>query len=106
LAKLIRQTLPQVNENVTLAVRLRIDNYHRQALAWQSTLSAEEWSRLRVVIPGAPLPRANNLAVQYFAKLLGEPGEGARIIYAESLFAQSQAIDLLGTHLLDSRIGE
>ena len=51
------------------------------------------------------MPRQNHLAVQYFAKLLGEQGEGARIVYAESLFTESQALKRLGTHVLDTQIG-
>jgi hypothetical protein len=43
--------------------------------------------------------------VQYFARLLGQSGEGRRIIYAESLFEEPRALDLLATHLVDSRIG-
>ena len=37
---------------------------------------------------------------------MGEGGEGRRIIYAEALFDESKALDLLGTHLVDTRIGE
>ncbi len=52
------------------------------------------------------MPRRNNLAVQYFARLLGEKGEGKRIIYAEALFDESKALKLLGTHRIDTRLGE
>ena len=65
-----------------------------------------EWKRLTVVVMGRQLPRKDNLAVQYFARLFGEPGEGRRIIYAEALFDEAKALDLLGTHLVDTRIGE
>jgi hypothetical protein len=44
-------------------------------------------------------------ATQYFARLLGENGEGKRIVYAESIFEESRALNLLGAHLLDTRIG-
>jgi hypothetical protein len=43
--------------------------------------------------------------VQYFARLLGEEGEGQRIVYAEAIFDESRALDLLGTRLIDTRIG-
>ena len=55
-----------------------------------------------MIIPGAALPRKNSMAVQYFAKLLQEPGEGRRIIYAESQFEESRDLLLLGTHILDA----
>ena len=47
----------------------------------------------------------NSVAVQYFAKLLGERGEGKRIIFAESRFEESQELQLLGTHILDTEVG-
>ena len=94
-----------IQRNIQAAVKLRIDNYHAQSLAWRRTLKPAEWSRLTVVVQGAATPRQNNLAVQYFSKLLGERGEGRRIVYAESLFTESQALKLMGTHLLDAQIG-
>ena len=51
------------------------------------------------------MPRKNSLAVGYFAKLFEQEGEGKRVVYAESQFEESQALQLLGTHLLDGRIG-
>src|SRR3954462_7953833 len=51
-----------------------------------------EWERLTVVVMGRQLPRRDNLAVRYFAPLLGEPGEGRRIVYAESLFDDPKAL--------------
>ena len=52
------------------------------------------------------MPRTNNLAVQYFSKLLGVKGEGIKITYAESVFQQKRAMQILGTSLLDAQIGE
>ena len=43
--------------------------------------------------------------MQYFAWLLGTPGEGERIIYAEGLADESAALDLLATHRVDTGIG-
>ncbi len=40
--------------------------------------------------------------MQYLARLLREPGEGRRIIYAESMFDEQKALNLLGTHWLDA----
>ena len=53
--------------------------------AWRATLTGDEWERLTVIVLGGQLPRRDNLAVQYFARLLGESGEGRRVIYAEGL---------------------
>ena len=74
--------------------------------AWRKLLSAEEWGRLKVIVCGSQMPRRENLAVQYFAKLLGEKGEGTRILYAEALFEQEKVLRLLGTHLQDRDIAQ
>ena len=105
LLKFTKGSLPQIQENLEEASKYRIDNYHFQALEWRKMLGPDQWARMHVLIPGATMSRVNNLAVQYFAKLLGERGESRRIIYAESRFAESQALELLGTHLFDTQIG-
>jgi hypothetical protein len=53
---------------------------------------------------GSALPRRDNLAVQFFAKILGEPGEGKRIIYAEALYDEPKALRLLATSQVDSEM--
>lgn len=92
--------------NATEAARLRIDNYHAQMQRWRVELSDAAWKKLYVIIPGASMPRKNSLAVRYFAKLFEQEGEGGRVIYAEAQFEESQDLQLLGTHLLDSSIGK
>jgi len=92
--------------NAGQAARIRIDNYHEQMKRWRGEMSDEEWQKLYIIIPGAAMSRKNSLAVRYFSKLFEQSGEGSRVIYAESQFDESQDLQLLGTHLLDSRIGE
>jgi hypothetical protein len=104
LSALLKRCLPTIQNNIAQAVRLRIDNYHRQMKAWRKSLSPREWSQVVVLIPGAAMPRKNSLSVQYFSKLLHEPGESLRIVYAESLFDEADALKLLGTSILDSQI--
>jgi hypothetical protein len=99
-----RKMGPLVLANVAEAARVQIDGYHAQVSTWRRKLSAEEWGKLRVVIMGSQMPRKDNLAVQTFARLLGETGEGRRIIYAEALSDEKRALNLLGTHLLDREI--
>jgi hypothetical protein len=91
--------------NTAEAARAQIDSLHRAMTAYRAKLSEEEWGRLKVVIQGSAMPRKNHLAVQYFARLLGEAGEGRRIIYAEAVFDEARALSLLGTHLLDTQLG-
>ena len=102
----IRQNVVHAQANLDRAAAYRIDNYHAQAMAWRAELGTEQWAALRVVIPGSSMARRNSLTTQYFAKLLGEPGEGDRIVYAESLFDEERALNRLGTHVLDMQIGE
>ena len=106
LIRFIRQNVGHAQENPDRATAYRIDNYHAQATAWRTELGPEKWAALRVVIPGSSMARRHSLTTQYFAKLLGEPGESDRIVYAESLFDEQKALERLGTHLFDMQIGE
>jgi hypothetical protein len=101
----VRSMGPLLLENAAECARAQIDSMHRQVMAWKKGMPPGEWQRLRVVVMGSALPRMGNLSVQYFRKLLREKGESERIVYAESLFDESRALNLLGTNLLDSDIG-
>jgi hypothetical protein len=100
-----RRMWPLVTTNAASAARGALDSLHRQVSLWKGQLAPEEWSRLTVVVMGTQAPRKGNLAVQYFARLLGEPGEGRRIIYAEALFDEQRALELLATRIVDTQVG-
>ena len=100
-----RRMTPLVMANVAEAARSELDALHRQVSLWRSQMTAEEWTSLSVVILGSPLPRKENLTVQYFAGLLGEPGEGRRITFAESIRDETKALDLMATRTVDTTIG-
>ncbi len=97
---------PLLRQNVYDAARVQIDLYHAQVLRWKEAMPPEEWARLHVIVMGSQMPRKENIAVQYFAKWLGEPGEGRRLVYAEAIYDDDKAMSLLGTHLLDRRAAE
>jgi hypothetical protein len=97
---------PLVMENVTEATRAQLDAIHAQVSAWRRDLSPREWDQLHVLIIGPHMPREDLVVTQYFLRLLHEPREGRRVVYAESLWQEPQALDLLGTHLLDGSVGE
>jgi hypothetical protein len=99
-----REMSPLVIAHATDAARAQLDTTHRQMKKWRDRLTADEWKALHIVIIGSPMPRKGNLAVQYFARLLGEKGEGLRIVYAESLWEEAKALNLLGVSLVDSGI--
>jgi hypothetical protein len=101
-----RGMAPLVMENVTEATRAQLDAIHAQVSAWRRDLSPREWDRLHVLIIGPHMPREGLVVTQYFLRLLHEPTEGRRVVYAESLWEEPQALDLLGTHLLDGSVGE
>jgi len=101
-----RRMAPLVMANVSDATRAQLDATHAQVSLWRRDLTAQEWSRLHVVIIGPHMPREDLVVTQYFLRLLHEPREGKRVVYAESLWQEPQALDLLGTHLLDGSVGE
>jgi hypothetical protein len=103
--KFARRMTPMVMKNVGEAARAELDALHAHVGAWRSEMTPEEWKALKVVILGSALPRKQSLTVQYFARLLGEPGEGPRIIYAESIRDEATALDLLATREVDTTIG-
>ena len=100
-----RRMWPLVTTNAGSAARIALDSLHRHVSLWKRQLPPEEWNKLTVVVMGTQLPRKGNMAVQYFARLLGEPGEGRRIVYAEALFDEQRALDLLATRLVDTQVG-
>ncbi len=105
LTKFARELGPKLLANAADSAQAELDGIDKQVNTWHATLSEEEWKKLHIVVMGSALPRQGNLAVQYFAHLLDEKGEGKRIIYAEALFEEKRALNLLGTNLLDTRIG-
>ena len=101
-----RGMTPLVMQNVTDATRAQLDATHARVSAWRRDLSPQEWDHLHVLIIGPHMPREDLVVTQYFLRLLHEPAEGGRVVYAESLWEEPQAMDLLGTHLLDGSVGE
>jgi hypothetical protein len=101
----MRKMNPLILTNAVAAARAAIDALHRQVNEWQGQIPPDQWNRLMVIVIGKQLPRNGNLAVQYFAHLLGEKGEGERITYAEGLGDEPRALDLLATRLVDTQVG-
>jgi hypothetical protein len=103
---LCRATRPDLLANASTAARTQLQAMHKQMLAWKKELTAEEWKSLKVIVQGGQIPRKDHLGVQYFARLLGEPGEGRRIVYAESLWEEESAVRLLARGATETRLGE
>ena len=101
-----RTTGPLLMANVDEAAHVTLDAIHRNVTQWRKATPPAEWNRLRVVIISSHMARDKSLELQYFERLLGEPFEGGRIVFAEGLWEESKALDLYATHALDSRVGE
>lgn len=101
-----RGVRPLVMKNVEEAAALQIRAIDAQVTLWQAASPGLEWGKLKVVITGSALPRKGNLATQYFARLLGVPGEGPRLVYAEGLYEEAKAMKLLNTTAVDGKAAE
>jgi hypothetical protein len=106
LVTFVRSMGPKVLANAQEAASLQLQAMHRQVLEWKSELTGAEWEQLHVIVMGSPLPRRGNLAMQYFTRLLELKTESNRLVYTESVFDEGRALNILGTHLLDTHIGE
>lgn len=100
-----RRMGPLVLANVAEAARAQLDGLHAAVSAWRREMAPEEWRRLHVVVIGVHMAREDELATQYFLRLLGEPREGGRVVYAEGLWEEQRALDLLGAHVVDGSVG-
>lgn len=100
-----RQMSPILLANVDEAARVELDALHSHVSEWRHQMTPDEWNALHVVVMGAHMPRDSEITMQYFQRLLDEPIEGRRIIFAEGLWEEPRALDLLGTHLVDGSAG-
>jgi len=100
-----RELGPLVLANAEAAAALELDQLDRAVGRFRQDLGPAAWSRARVVIIGAHMAREGEVSLQYFCRLLGEPGEGGRIVFAEGLWEPAAALDLLATHRVDAGVG-
>jgi hypothetical protein len=101
-----RQVAPLLMANVADATAAEMRELYKTVLAWQRQLSPAEWARLHMVMIGPHMPREQEASIQFFERLFHEPIEGRRIIYAESLWKEQDALNLLATHVVDEAAGE
>jgi hypothetical protein len=105
LVRYCRASRPDALANAAAAARAQLVATHRQVMEWRKDMTAEEWGALTVIVQGMQTPRVENAAVQYFARLFGESrGESRRVVYAEGLWDEEKAMNLLGTLRLDGRL--
>ena len=92
---------PLVLANAEDAAGLELEALDRQVAGIRAGMAPGDWKAVRVVIIGSHMAREGEVGLQYFCRLLGEPGEGGRIVYAESLWDPADALALLATHSVD-----
>lgn len=97
---------PLLWANVNEATTAEMERLYAQMAKWRHEMTPQEWRTFHVVIIGPHMPREQEVSYQYFARLLGQSREGKRVIYAESLWQEKDALDLLATHVVDEEAGE
>ena len=89
-----RRMGPLVSANAEKAASMELDALAAQVEKLRPRLGAS----FQVVVMGAHMARTNEISVQYFQRLLGKDRE---VIFAESLWDEEKALDLVATHLVD-----
>jgi len=97
-----REVAPLLLENALDAARMEIADLDA---AVAEVRKQTELTKLHVIIVGAHMAREGEISQHYFEKLFGER-EGLRIVFAEGLWDEPSELSLLGTHLIDSSVGE
>ncbi len=124
-----RDIAPMLLENASEAAYFQLDALHEQVQTWKKQIPTDEWNRLAAIIMGPSMPRIGEVTMQYFSRLTGKPLEimrtnyswinsvkypiddnqpskrGRRIVYAENISSETDALDLLATHIIDEEIG-
>lgn len=106
LASFARQIGPLLLANVADAAAVEMRELYTAVASWREQLSPSEWDALHVVMIGPHMPREQEISIQFFERLFHEPAEGRRIIYAEALWKEPDALNLLATHIVDEAAGE
>jgi hypothetical protein len=96
---------PLLLANAAEAAALELEALDQAVRGVRAGMAAADWRAAQVVIIGSHMAREGEVTQQYFTRLLGEPGEGGRIIYAEGLWRPGDALDLLATHRVDQAAG-
>jgi hypothetical protein len=96
---------PALLANSARAARVQLDALDHQVQSWRKELAPHAWSRLRVIVEGSHTVRQGNLAVQYFNRLLTAKASEHRIVFTEGIYEEPRALQVLGTVIVDTRIG-
>src|SRR5262249_10581028 len=106
LASFVSSMRPLVMENVREAAERQLDGLHAVVQKWTKQYGDEFLKTAHVVVMGSKSARRDNLAMQYFARVLTVEFEDSRLIYAESARDEQKAVELVGTRLLDDKLSK
>jgi hypothetical protein len=87
------------------AAALELEPLAKVVATWRKGPLAADWDRVRVVVIGSHMARDGEVSWQFFARLLDEPREGGRMVYAEEKWDPRDAMGLLASHALDGDLG-
>ena len=90
-------TGPLLLANAAEAARVQVDGLDAAFRDVRRQFSAEEWSRLYVIVLGLRMPRAGNLQFGYFVNAMGSDAVDRHLIYAEGLTDRKAGEALLAT---------
>ncbi|MBX9790077.1 MAG: hypothetical protein K2Y37_14265 [Pirellulales bacterium] len=105
LEQFTRDIGPELLANAERAARVQLDALDRQVQTWRRALCPEAWGQLRVIVEGSHTVRQGNLAVQYFDRLLATSEREHRVVFTEGIYEEPRALAVLGTVIVDTRIG-
>ena len=99
---------PDLLLNSRAAARSQLELINREMTAQIKSMTPKEKQTFIVIVSGAHQARAENLWMQYLGQLLGPKAvaDERRRVYAESVYDNQGALDLLGSHVMDRSIGE
>lgn len=103
LQEFTRSLRSDILQNAYLAVSSQLAVIDQTVGNWRQKLG-KDFDKIKIVIVGGHMPRQGNSNFQYFCRLLKEKEEGNRIIYMEGLNSDTDALNLLGTHILDEGV--
>lgn len=99
-----RKLAPDLLQNAYEAVSLQLAEIDKAVTKWHAELSKSDWDKTKVIVVGGHMPRQQNSNLQYFNKLFGVKVEGEKVMYMEGLSEEKDAINLVGTHVLDEGV--
>jgi hypothetical protein len=113
----------ELEDLISEAAKCRLLALHQHVQKIKGEIDPILWKNLSVVVMGPAMPRKGELSMQYMHTALQASGkqecpyhkssanessalDGRRLIYAESINEEGQALDLLTTHICDESLGE